>query len=156
MLKQQYAGSLTQSSVRATFADSLSQYSKHSDDMGGHGTDAGVYSNKKTGKAKNQKKLPDLNTVGYNEQYYKKPQGGGFASDGEELLNQRQLPMIGGSIHAQNVADAYVLNNNNQANGGVVGSSVHLGTKGMKKNQHNSGFNQSKYISGNASNYNNS
>ena len=42
--------------------------------------------------------------------------------------------MIGGSIHAQNVADAYVLNNNNQANGGVVGSSVHLGTKGMKKN----------------------
>ena len=44
MLKQQYAGSLTQSSVRATFADSLSQYSKHSDDMGGHGTEVEVRS----------------------------------------------------------------------------------------------------------------
>jgi len=56
MLKQTYAGSLTQSSVRATFPDSLSQYSKHSDDMGGHGTEVevrstnhikGIYSNKK-------------------------------------------------------------------------------------------------------------
>ena len=56
VLKHQYAGSLTQSSVRATFADSLSQYSKHSDDMGGHGTELevrsthhikGIYSNKK-------------------------------------------------------------------------------------------------------------
>lgn len=76
MLKQQYAGSLTQSSVRATFADSLSQYSKHSDDMGGHGTEVevrstnqikGIYSNKKKNNekfGKTQKKLPDVNTMG--------------------------------------------------------------------------------------------
>ena len=118
MLKQQYAGSLTQSSVRATFADSLSQYSKHSDDMGGHGTEVevrstnqikGIYSNKKKNNekfGKTHKKLPDLTTSGYNEQYQKKPAGGGFASDSDEYLNaiggNQALPMIkgGGSIHA--------------------------------------------------------
>ena len=97
MLKHQYAGSLTQSSVRATFADSLSQYSKHSDDMGGHGTELevrsphhikGIYSNKKKHNekfGKTQKKLPDLATSGYNESYNKKPVGG-FASDSDEYL----------------------------------------------------------------------
>lgn len=124
VLKHQYAGSLTQSSVRATFADSLSQYSKHSDDMGGHGTELevrsthhikGIYSNKKKHNekfGKTQKKLPDLATSGYNESYAKKPIGG-FASDSDEYLAAAQLPMIkgGGSIHAQNVADAYILSN---------------------------------------------
>lgn len=40
--------------------------------------------------------------------------GGGFASDSDEYLNAQQLPLIkgGGSIHAQNVADAYIMNNN--------------------------------------------
>ena len=127
MLKQQYAGSLTQSSVRATFADSLSQYSKHSDDMGGHGTEVevrstnhikGIYSNKKKNNekfGKTQKKLPDLATTGYNDNQLRKPMGGGFASDSDEYLNAQQLPMIkgGGSIHAQNVADAYIHNNLN-------------------------------------------
>ena len=60
-MKKQYAGSLTQQSVRATFADSLSQYSKHSDDAnnGGNATEVevvknskisikGIYSNKQT------------------------------------------------------------------------------------------------------------
>ena len=58
----------------------------------------------------------------------------------------------GGSIHAQNVADAYTLNSTNQAAGGmnVMGPSSHLGAKNMKKNV-NSNFNQSKYISGNVS-----
>ena len=83
--------------------------------MGGHGTEvdvrstnkiSGIYSNKKKGNSKigkTQKKLPDLNTVGHNEYYYKKPVGGGgFASDSEEYLNSQQLPMIkgGGSNHA--------------------------------------------------------
>ena len=84
--------------MRATFADSLSQYSKHSDDMGGHGTEVevrstnkikGIYSNKKKNIdkfGKTQKKLPDLTTGGYNEGY-KKPMGGGFASDSDEYLN---------------------------------------------------------------------
>ena len=102
--------------------------------------------------------MPDLNTVGYNEQYKKKPVGGGFATDSEDYLNSQQLPMIkgGGSIHAQNVADAYISNNTNQASGAgvVMGPSVHMGAKSMKKNMHNSNFNQSKYISGNASHNN--
>ena len=133
--------------------------------MGGHGTEvevrstnkiSGIYSNKKKGNdktGKTQKKLPDLNTVGYNEHYYKKPQGGGFATDTEDYLNSQQLPMIngGGSIHAQNVADAYVSSNPNQANGGIV-----MGAKNMKKNMNNNNFNQSKYISSNVSNHNNS
>lgn len=125
--------------------------------MGGHGTEvevrstnkiSGIYSNKKKGNdkfGKTQKKLPDLTTGGYNEHYTKKPVGGGFASDSDEYLNAQQLPMIkgGGSIHAQNVADAYILNNTNQASGAgvVMGPSVHMGAKGMKKNMHNSNFN---------------
>lgn len=63
-----------------------------------------------------QKKLPDLTTGGFNDAYPKKPMGGGFASDSDEYLNgAQQLPMIkgGGSIHAQNVADAYIMNNSN-------------------------------------------
>lgn len=94
--------------------------------MGGHGTEVevrstnqikGIYSNKKKHNdkfGKTQKKLPDLATSGYNEQYQKKPMGGGFASDSDEYLNAQQLPLIkgGGSIHAQNVADAYIMNNN--------------------------------------------
>ena len=74
MLKQQYAGSLTQSSVRAAANDSLSHYSEHSGDMGGHGTEVevrstnkikGIYPSKKKntekmGFGKTQKKLPDL------------------------------------------------------------------------------------------------
>jgi hypothetical protein len=49
----------------------------------------------------------------------------------------------GGSIHAQNVADAYILNNTNQASGAgvVMGPTVHMGAKSMKKNMHNSNFN---------------
>jgi hypothetical protein len=49
----------------------------------------------------------------------------------------------GGSIHAQNVADAYILNNTNQASGGVgvMGPGAQLGAPGMKKNVHNSNFN---------------
>jgi hypothetical protein len=56
--------------VRANnFADSLSAYSKHSDDMGGHGTEvegksklSGMFSQKKGDNKflKTQKKLPDL------------------------------------------------------------------------------------------------
>jgi len=94
--------------------------------MGGHGTEAdvrsthqikGIYSNKKKNNekfGKTQKKLPDL-TQGANHEY-KKPHGG-FASDSDEFINAQQLPMIkgGGSIHGQNVADAYTLNNTNQA-----------------------------------------
>lgn len=53
----------------------------------------------------------------------------------------------GGSIHAQNVADAYIMNNNQN----------HPIGKPMKQNmQHNNKFNQSKYISGNASHHNQS
>ena len=98
---------------------------------------------------------------GYNEgQYHKNPAGGGgFASDSDEYLNAQQLPMIkgGGSIHAQNVADAYILNNTNQTSGAgvIMGPSAHMGNKGMKKNMHNSNFNQSKYISGNVSTHHN-
>ena len=95
--------------------------------MGGHGTEVevrstnkitGIYSNKKKPHdkvGKTQKKLPDLNTVGYNnEHYYKKPIGGGFASDSEDYLNSQQLPLIkgGGSIHAQIVAEAYISGSN--------------------------------------------
>ena len=61
----------------------------------------------------------------------------------------------GGSIHAQNVADAYILNNTNQGSG-VMGPGVHkMGPGAMKKNMHNSNFNQSKYISGNVSTHHN-
>jgi hypothetical protein len=59
--------------------------------------------------------LPDLTTGGYNEQYPQKKPVGGFASDSDEYLNgAQQLPMIkgGGSIHAQNVADAYIQGTN--------------------------------------------
>ena len=63
----------------------------------------------------------------------------------------------GGSIHAQNVADAYILNNTNQASGGVsvMGPSLNMGNKGMKKNMNQNNFNQSKYISGNISSHHN-
>ena len=49
----------------------------------------------------------------------------------------------GGSIHAQNVADAYILNNTNQASGAgvVMGPGSHMGKPGMKKNVHNNNFN---------------
>ena len=130
--------------------------------MGGHGTEVevsstnkikGIYSNKKknNGKfGKTSKKLPDLTTGGYNEQYQKKPVGGGFGSDSDEYLNAQQLPMIkgGGSIHAQNVADAYILNNTNHASGGgqLIGPNA-----AKKQNMNNSIFNQSKYNSGNVS-----
>lgn len=141
--------------------------------MGGHGTEVevrstnqikGIYSNKKKNNdkfGKTQKKLPDLMMGGYNEQFQKKPQGGpgGFASDSDEYLNAQQLPMIkgGGSIHAQNVTDAYILNNTNQASGAgvVMGPGSNMGKPGMKKNVHNSNFNQSKYISGNVSTHHN-
>jgi len=122
--------------------------------MGGHGTEVevrstnqikGIYSNKKKHNdkfGKTQKKLPDLTTGGYNDGYAaKKAQGGGFASDSDEYLNAQQLPMIkgGGSIHAQNVADAYILNNTNQGSG-IMGGGVHM-AKGLKKGVHNSNFN---------------
>ena len=97
--------------------------------MGGHGTEVevrstnqikGIYSNKKKNNdkfGKTTKKLPDLSTGGYNEAMQNKAQkpGGGFASDSDEYLAAQQLPMIkgGGSIHAQNVADAYILGNQN-------------------------------------------
>lgn len=96
--------------------------------MGGHGTEVevrsthqikGIYSNKKKHNdkfGKTQKKLPDLATSGYNDAgYTKKPLGGGFASDSDEYLAAQQLPMIkgGGSIHAQHVADAYIMGNQN-------------------------------------------
>ena len=62
----------------------------------------------------------------------------------------------GGSIHAQNVADAYILNSTNQASGaGVVMGPGSLGKAGLKKNVHNMNFNQSKYISGNVSTHHN-
>jgi hypothetical protein len=49
----------------------------------------------------------------------------------------------GGSIHAQNVTDAYILNNTNQASGAgvVMGPGSHMGKPGMKKNVHNTNFN---------------
>lgn len=94
--------------------------------MGGHGTEVevrstnqikGIYSNKKKNNdkfGKTQKKLPDLATSGYNDQYQKKPIGGGFASDSDEYLHGQALPMIkgGGSIHTKN--DAYNMINQNQ------------------------------------------
>lgn len=45
----------------------------------------------------------------------------------------------GGSIHAQNVADAYILNNTNHASGAgmVMGPAAHMGNKAMKKGIHN-------------------
>ena len=46
-IKQQYAGNLTQSSVKATFADSLSQYSRHSDEYGANATEIDVRSSNK-------------------------------------------------------------------------------------------------------------
>jgi len=59
----------------------------------------------------------------------------------------------GGSTNAQKVSDAYILNNTNQTNGaGVIADpSAHMGNKVMKKNIHNSNFNQSKYIGDNTS-----
>ena len=112
-------------------------------------------------RGKTQKKLPDLATSGYNDRgFTKKPVGGGFASDSDEYLAAQQLPMIkgGGSIHAQHVTDAYIMNNQNQ---------MGMKNKPMKQqmgmpinsgglNNFNSGFNQSKYISGNVSHHNNS
>ena len=49
----------------------------------------------------------------------------------------------GGSIHAQNVADAYILNSTNQASGGIgiMGPGASFGAKGMKKNVPNPNFN---------------
>ena len=97
MMKQQYAGSHTQSSVRANFADTLSQYSKHSDDMGGHGTEVemrttnqklGIFSNKKKNNdkfGKTVQKLPDLTTGSQYEGQVQKKQIGGFASDSDDL-----------------------------------------------------------------------
>ena len=41
----------------------------------------------------------------------------------------------GGSIHAQNVADAYTLNSTNQANGGI--NVMGPGKQSMKKNVNN-------------------
>eukprot|EP00356_Strombidium_inclinatum_P000031 CAMPEP_0170509438 /NCGR_PEP_ID=MMETSP0208-20121228/65216_1 /TAXON_ID=197538 /ORGANISM="Strombidium inclinatum, Strain S3" /LENGTH=190 /DNA_ID=CAMNT_0010792801 /DNA_START=1442 /DNA_END=2014 /DNA_ORIENTATION=- len=139
--------------------------------MGGHGTEVevrstnnfnkGIYSNKKKPNdkfGKTQKRLPDLTTGGYNENYQKHKIGGGFASDSDEYMNgAQQLPMIkgGGSIHAQNVQDAYTFNNTNQASGAgvVMGPGAHMGGKNMKK-PHGSGFNN-KYISGNVSTHHN-
>ena len=96
---------------------------------------------------------------GYNDQQSKKNAvSGGFASDSDDFLNAQQLPMIkGGGVHAQNVADAYTLNNTNQASGGgiVMGPGVHMSKKAMNKNAHNSNFNQSKYISSNISAHHN-
>lgn len=140
--------------------------------MGGHGTEVevrstnqikGIYSNKKKHNekfGKTQKKLPDLTSGGQYEVFHKKVNAGGFASDSDEYLNAQQLPMIkgGGSIHAQNVADAYTLSNppaaavNPSQSIGVMGPQLMAnGGKSMKKNMHNSNFNQSKYISGNIS-----
>ena len=53
--------------------------------------------------------------------------------------------MGGGSIHAQNVADVYISNNN------ASGAGVVMGAKSIKKNMNNSNFNQSKYASHNNS-----
>ena len=66
--------------------------------------------------------------------------GGGFASDSDEYMNPQQLPMIkgGGNAkmkkHAQNVADAYILNNTNYASpnaGHAIDSNAQL-KKSMK------------------------
>lgn len=86
--------------------------------------------------------MPDLTTSGYNEQQYNKKAAGGFASDSDEYLNAQQLPMIkgGGSMHAQNVADAYILNSTNQGVG-IMGPGASFGAKGMKKNVQNPNFN---------------
>ena len=93
MLKQQYA--VTQQSVRANnFADSLSQYSKHSDELAG-GSDlatqydkqskiSAIYSTKKQGNekfGKTQKKLPDLQ-MGYYEG--SKGRNMGISSDSDD------------------------------------------------------------------------
>ena len=68
--------------------------------MGGHGTEVevrstnqmkGIYSNKKKNNdkfGKTQKKLPDLTTGGYQDQFHKKQaQGGGFASDSDGYMD---------------------------------------------------------------------
>jgi hypothetical protein len=46
----------------------------------------------------------------------------------------------GGSMHAQNVADAYILNSTNQGVG-IMGPGASFGAKGMKKNVQNPNFN---------------
>jgi hypothetical protein len=55
------------------------------------------------------------------------------------------------------VADAYTLNNTNQASGGgnVMGPNVNMNKKGINKNALNPNFNQSKYISSNISAHHN-
>lgn len=149
ILKQQYA--VTQQSVRANnFADSLSQYSKHSDELAmsdlatqydKQSKISAIYSTKKHGHdkfGKTQKKLPDLQ-MGYYEG--SKGRNMGISSDSDGEHNIKQLPMIKGGGNMQNmnqqnhnsqVSEAYSM----KASGGV-----------MKPNKHNSSFNQSKYLS---------
>lgn len=103
----------------------------------------GIYSNKKKTNekfGKTQKKLPDLTGGGQYEVFHKKNHAGGFASDSDEYLNAQQLPMIkgGGNIHAQNVADAYTLNN---VQGNPTIGMPGVAKNNMKKNMHNSNFN---------------
>ena len=140
---------MTQQSVRANnFADSLSQYSKHSDELAG-GSDlatqydkqskiSAIYSTKKNGHdkfGKTQKKLPDLQ-MGYYDGA--KGRNMGISSDSDDQ-NLKQLPMIKGGSNMQHtnsnhhnsqVSEAYSMKASNQAP--------------AKKN--NSSFNNSKYL----------
>lgn len=77
------------------FAESLSQYSKHSEDINGHVTEietqkskiSGIYSQKKDsekfGKTQ-QKKLPDLNMAHHERGGASKSKNIGLSSDSEE------------------------------------------------------------------------
>lgn len=143
------------------FADSLSQYSKHSDELGA-GSEAmiaggstqldkqnkvsAIYSQKKHGidkMGKTQKKLPDL-PMGHSEG--SKGRNVGASSDSDENNNMKQLPAIKGGMqhtnsmhHNSQVSEAYSMK------GSVAG---HHAPNGSKKVQpQNSSFNQSKYMS---------
>lgn len=109
ILKQQYA--VTQQSVRQAnnFVDNLSQYSKHSDEVGAGSETNGpsgstqlekqskisaIYSTKKHGMdkmGKTQKKLPDLPASHYEGS---KGRNVGASSDSDDNNNLKQLPMI--------------------------------------------------------------
>mmetsp|Transcript_12809 Transcript_12809/g.9286 ORF Transcript_12809/g.9286 Transcript_12809/m.9286 type:complete len:215 (+) Transcript_12809:755-1399(+) len=89
LLKQQYAGSLTQSSVRGTqnnLVDSLSQNSKHSDDASMLQTDGkNSYLGGKQKFVKTQNKLPGVGKTDGKQQSY--------PSESED--NNKGLPQIG-------------------------------------------------------------
>jgi hypothetical protein len=108
---------VTTQSVRNTFIDSLSQYSKHSDELNAGGSEilgsqpetkskvSAIYSSKKSNNEKfiKTKKLPDLQQS-YQENGGKGGKGLGFGASDSEQDGIKQLPLIkGGQVQG----DAY-------------------------------------------------